>query len=464
MHLMCCRIFTNSWGNSNENGYDEKARYVDEFMRQFPDTLVLFAAGNTGNETNTRNRVNSPGTCKNGLTVGATSSDHESWQAQATGVQVLDAVGIDGVAYFSSPGPTEDNRIKPDILAPGFYVQSAKGTNISSEYFCEIKGLSGTSMATPTAAGFALMVRQYFMDGYYPWGVKNETAGFIPSGALIKAMMIASAVQMKYFVYGPTKYATLSTTAGPSALQGYGRLQLSNVLHFNSTALTDPINLFVMGSMNSSFPYYSQFLGTGGARSYNFVSRGPMTVRVVLCYTDAPASANAANAMMNKVTLQVTGSDGSTYNPYKLGTADYSNVQVLDIETPAGTTTYNVRVTATSIVSSPQPFALVVRGEVNYLPLGESIAVDRKYSYDSNELSEGAKINIAILTVCLVALMVFVCYVRRITVARNTVLMNPANYTEESLYDFEVPEEEPPKKTLFSAWFSRQPKSPAARN
>lgn len=144
--LSAHRIFSNSWGTAGENGYDTNAHNVDLFMRNHPDALVLFAAGNTGNFTTTRNRVYAPATAKNCVAVGAASNDHESWQAisDSTNVMPADAVGMDGVAFFSSPGPTEDNRLKPDVIAPGYFIQSALGTNTSTEYFCDIHGLSGT--------------------------------------------------------------------------------------------------------------------------------------------------------------------------------------------------------------------------------------------------------------------------------------------------------------------------------
>ncbi len=46
-------------------------------------------------------------------------------------------------------------------------------------------------MATPVVAGSAALVRQYFMDGYYPSGKRNEADKRTPSGALIKAVMIS---------------------------------------------------------------------------------------------------------------------------------------------------------------------------------------------------------------------------------------------------------------------------------
>ena len=57
---------------------------------------------------------------------------------------------------------------------------------------CQVKGLSGTSMATPLTASMAVLVRQYFIRGFYPTGSNVTSNGFIPSGALVKAMLVHS--------------------------------------------------------------------------------------------------------------------------------------------------------------------------------------------------------------------------------------------------------------------------------
>ena len=52
--------------------------------------------------------------------------------------------------------------------------------------------MRGTSMATPIAAASALLVRQYFTDGWYPTKVPIPANGFNPSGALVKAVLIGN--------------------------------------------------------------------------------------------------------------------------------------------------------------------------------------------------------------------------------------------------------------------------------
>jgi hypothetical protein len=179
------------------------------------------------------------------------------------------------LSSFSSRGPTKDGRLKPDLVAPGEYIISARSDGDLSSFQCStrdgstLKAMQGTSMAAPVAASAAVVVREYLMKGYYPTG--NETAplgvfeltprarraedsdaaertvngeltaastdAFKPSAALVKALLVHSAVA----VGGPVK-SVLSDTGfedvppPPSVYQGHGRIKLDNVLTFADDA------------------------------------------------------------------------------------------------------------------------------------------------------------------------------------------------------------------------------------
>jgi subtilisin family serine protease len=114
--------------------------------------VMCVAAGNAGPGAST---VGSPGCAKLVITIGATSK-------------------ADQVANFSSRGPTSDGRVKPDLCFPGVGIVScraagtAMGTPINNYY----TSASGTSMATPHAAGTCALLLQA-KPGLSPQQIKD---------------------------------------------------------------------------------------------------------------------------------------------------------------------------------------------------------------------------------------------------------------------------------------------------
>ena len=138
------RVHNNSWGGGDFGEYDSYAEFVDRFMWEHKDFLILFAAGNDGADANRNGVIDTgsvtpPGTAKNCLTVGAAESVRSQGGYQAAYGQLWpsdyatqplrgDKVSDNGddVAAFSSRGPTRDGRIKPDLVAPGTNIVSVR--------------------------------------------------------------------------------------------------------------------------------------------------------------------------------------------------------------------------------------------------------------------------------------------------------------------------------------------------
>lgn len=139
------RLHTNSWGGGGSS-YNAAAMSADRFMWEHKDFLALFANGNAGPGVGS---VGYPASAKSVVSVGATEN----------------GAGAENIASFSSNGPTADGRIKPTITAPGVNIISADSDGIKNSNNSGTLAYSGTSMATPTVAGAAALVRQYYTEG-----------------------------------------------------------------------------------------------------------------------------------------------------------------------------------------------------------------------------------------------------------------------------------------------------------
>lgn len=328
------RIHTNSWGDEENNPvkgrYTAGSQDADEVMWNNKDLLLFFAAGNDGPGTGS---IGSPSTGKNVVSVGST----------------LRGGSANSMSSFSSCGPTQDGRIKPDVTMPGSSIISANSDNNTGSNNCNTRSSSGTSMASPGAAGSAALIRQYFTDGWYPTGDPVPADAFTPSAALVKATLINSAVNMT------------GTAAIPGNCQGWGRVHLDEALHFGGETrelfVEDDTAGFAQGS-------------TGATRTFDVsVGSSLEPLKVTLTWTDFPAAPLASPTLVNDLDLEVTGPSGTFLgNVFSGGisvgggSADRLNTveQVLVSNPQAGT--YTVTVRSFTIPNGPQPFAVAVAG------------------------------------------------------------------------------------------------------
>ncbi len=339
-------LSSNSWGwNAYEGGYNIECYQTDQFMWNHKDFLILFSAGNDDY------RVTPPGTAKDIITVGAT----------------FNGGGADRVTGFSDPGPTNDGRIKPTVVAPGVLI-SAYGGGPENYY-----SMSGTSMSCPAVAGATALIYQYLKDGYYPGGVPDEEERIIPSAALLKAMVMASTVHLS------------SSYSMPSNKGGWGRVCLDSVLYFPE----DMRKLYLIDDTIG--------IETDEEKSFTVEVSSGLPLKIVLVWTDYPAELSSSKQLVNDLDLEVISPSGKVYygnnfeNGYSVegGVRDEINVEELVwIEIPEEGA-WIVKIVGKNIPFGPQPYAVVVTGDIKF-PLKGEITY---YSYEIADTLEGGNQN-----------------------------------------------------------------------
>lgn len=196
-----------------------------------------------------------PATAKNAICVGAVNSNDDS------------------MTGFSSWGPTDDGRLKPDICGPGcqgdgdFGVTSCTASG-GYESYC------GTSMASPTVCGIgALLLQDHMLR--YP-GVA------LPLNSTLKAVLAHTAVDIGL--------------PGPDYQSGYGSVRAADAIDFMRRE-----------------SLLEQLVGHGETkRFYVQVAPGAVELKATLVWDDPPGAPNTIPELVNDLDLQAVAPDGAT--------------------------------------------------------------------------------------------------------------------------------------------------------
>lgn len=401
------RVHSNSWGGAR-NEYNEHATSIDDFVAKNRDMTILFAAGNAGGDKDKNGEVDpgsvtSPATAKNAISVGASESDRtevpcdtrltyparESGEKRSWG-QTATCASLNGkppmptwgdwfpsmapvsplkedpqagndrqMAPFSGRGPTNDGRIKPEVVAPGSWVLSGyspmfregyggtpnprnrafQGDAFGFPYSGELKYNTGTSMSTPIVAGAATVVRDYYQKRYQ----------LSASAALVKATLVNSATDL------PDENSDGRDDNRhpiPNPHEGWGLVNLDRATAARAAWVDEGTGL-----------------QTGATREFTVRAKAGEPMRITLAWSDPAAKAAAATALVNDLDLEVVGPDGTRLgNVFKDGwsatggSADrLNNLENVYLATPASGT-YTVRVKGGNIPLGPQTFALMMDG------------------------------------------------------------------------------------------------------
>jgi len=367
------RIHNNSWGAATNSMYTTSSIEVDEFVAKRRDMLVVISAGNEGQAAVCLNSqpgfvdwlsIGSPASSKNALTVGASRSSRTTdgyaaltygtaWPGTFPDPPIANEAtsgDSEGLAAFSSRGPCDDRRIKPDVVAPGTDIASTKSALAPLRNFWgpypgngQYAFMGGTSMSAPLVSGCAALVREYY--------VKNVQHK--PSAALLKATLINST----RWLTGAD--AVADHTLLPNYHQGFGCIYLP-------WAIPNPANPtlkleFVDAWKNKAL----QFTRSGQRFRFRITAGSATWLRICLVWTDLPA-----RALQNNLNLFVEHTPtkqkwmGNANLPLNLKIPDPdNNVEVVRLDPPpAGD--YLIQISATTLLKGPQDFALVVSGDL----------------------------------------------------------------------------------------------------
>lgn len=347
-------ISSNSWGagvavGTSGDEYEASARAYDIGTRDADlaeagnqPMIFVFAAGNDGPSADS---VGTPGSAKNVITVGASENKRPSDESGSwTDGCAVAASGADNamdVIGFSSRGPVEGGRVKPEVIAPGTHIQGTASTNAgyTGDGVCDkyrptgqtvFAASSGTSHSTPAIAGVTSLV--------YRW-LQTQYADAAPSAAAVKAYLMAN----------PTYLTGASANDNlPSNNQGYGMPNLSAAFD-STTARVVEDQTTVLGATGSTYNWSGAVVDTA------------KPLRIAIAYSDAPG-ALTGNPVVNNLNLSVTVG-GQTYLGNHFtgqfsttgGTADAAN-NYEAVFLPAGTSgPIAVTVTAANIAGDGVP-------------------------------------------------------------------------------------------------------------
>ncbi|MFC1747016.1 S8 family serine peptidase, partial [Candidatus Neomarinimicrobiota bacterium] len=269
------------------------------------------------------------GVAKNVLTVGAVEKLPTGY-TQPMDVQMT---------AFSSWGPTDDGRIKPDLVAPGkgLYSASSRGTEAYGTR-------AGTSQAAAVAGGTLALLQEYYARTHN---------GILPRSATLRALAIHTALEA-------------GSAPGPDYAFGWGLLNPAGAVQV------------IAEDAEKGGAIRERVLFEGQTFVVTVVVSGQESLKATLAWTDPPGIVPgpsldpAAPGLVNDLDLRIT-TEGCEWEPWRLdgnspaqaatrGDNQRDNVEQSEVQNP-GMGTYRITVTHKGqLLAASQAFSLIITG------------------------------------------------------------------------------------------------------
>jgi serine protease AprX len=315
--------------------YDQTSADYDMLSELFPYYQIVVSAGNS------RNLVHPQITAKNGydLLTGSTLSKNCLVVGAVNYVYNYADPSNVIISSFSNYGPTDDGRIKPDVVAQGVQVYST--TSISDVSY---DSLNGTSMAAPGITGLIMLLQEYY---------KNLNGVFMKA-ASVRGLICHTANEAGFWL-------------GPDYESGWGLAngkEAAKLISYNGSK-----SIIKEETLIESVPYTKKItVNTAQPLSVSIAWTDPVGVITASGIEDSRNS-----VLVNNLDLKVFNDD-VIYYPWKLDVAnpqspatnnsdnEVDNIEKIFIEN-AEPGTYTIQVTHKgTLLNGSQEFSLIAEG------------------------------------------------------------------------------------------------------
>ena len=355
------------WGSPNENEdykfgiYNDECQMFDSIAYNAPNYLIVKSVGNNRDKNGPAvgqpyKRLDASGTMISAGNRPAGISNNDGYDIIPTyGVakNILTVGAVEGIASgiatiqniklgsFSNWGPTDDGRLKPDLVADGVDVYSSVA-NTTTSY----DTYNGTSMAAPNVSASLFLLQELY---------SQKNAGIFMKSATLKALSIHTTTDA-------------GTSDGPDYQFGWGLLNVekaAKIINENNLGT----NRIIEGNLINGSTY-----------SLNVIASGDSKLIATLVWTDPTASPttinllnNPAQKLINDLDIRIT-KNSTTYFPWILNPSTPSlaatkgdnfrdNIERIDIDDVVPGQSYNITIThKAALRNGSQAYSLILSG------------------------------------------------------------------------------------------------------